>query len=97
VLLCWEIYYKSIGKEAIHKFIQIEKKQDPVQPELQSEDTKKQNAFGIKVIAASIGVVGAGIALLGLIASNGLVASYVGLCILLIAFFSWRAAKEKLH
>jgi SSS family transporter len=94
VLLCWEAYYRSTGKEAIHNFIRAEKKHNIVMPELHTNDATTQNTFGIKVIAASIAVVGAGIALLGMIANNGMVAAYVGLCILVISFLVWKASKR---
>ena len=95
VLLCWEVYYWLAGKEAVHNFIRAEKSHDTVTPELHTNDATTQNTFGIKVIAASIAVVGAGIALLGMIANNGMVAAYVGLCILVISFLVWKAAKRK--
>jgi Na+(H+)/acetate symporter ActP len=45
----------------------------------------RQNIFGVKVIAWSTGFVGVGIAILGMIATNGMIALIVGIIIILIA------------
>jgi SSS family solute:Na+ symporter len=53
-----------------------------------------QNAFGIKVIAVAMVIVGFGIALLGLLASRNMPSIVVGLSIILIAFPTWIASKK---
>jgi SSS family solute:Na+ symporter len=54
----------------------------------------EQNAFGIKVIALAVGLVGVGIFVLGLIAQKGAVAMIVG-CVITLAFFPlWRSARK---
>jgi solute:Na+ symporter, SSS family len=53
-------------------------------------DSKKQNAFGIRVIGISIALVGLGIGVLGLVADNGAVAVVVGAGILLGGGAIWR-------
>lgn len=56
--------------------------------------SQEQNAFGIKVIAMSIGIVGIGIFILGTIAQKGAVAMVVG-CIIALAFLPlWRSAMK---
>ena len=53
-------------------------------------ESKKQNAFGIRVIGISIALVGLGIGILGLVADNGTVAVIVGAGILLGGGAIWR-------
>ena len=50
-----------------------------------SVEANKQNVFGIRVIAWSTAFVGSGIAVLGFIAKDGLVAFLVGIAIMLVA------------
>lgn len=54
--------------------------------------SQKQNIFGIKVIAISIGVVGIGVFTLGFIANQGVVAMIVGGIIALAFLPIWRSA-----
>ena len=49
----------------------------------------KQNRFGVRVIAISVALVGAGITLLGFLAEKGLVARWVGAFIFLMAIPAW--------
>lgn len=53
-------------------------------------ESKKQNAFGIRVIGISIALVGLGIGVLGLVADNGIVAVVIGAGILLGGGAIWR-------
>lgn len=91
VLLCWEIYYAVKRKQATHSFVPQESKPQSL-PD--NEDAKSQNIFGIKIIAGSVAIVGAGVALLGMIADKGTVALAVGVCILLLSFPIWRSASR---
>lgn len=50
-----------------------------------TREAVKQNSFGVKVIAWSTAFVGLGIAMLGYLAENGMVALIVGVAIILIA------------
>lgn len=90
VLLLWEVYYIISQQEAVPPL--------PVATtqkiKAESIDARTQNQFGMKVIASSIAVVGAGIAILGLVATGGTVAFVTGV---VIAFCSWpmyRAAQR---
>lgn len=93
ILLLWEIYYLFAKKEALLSFAagDAEKEITSVQ---QSGDAHKQNVFGIKVIAAAIGVVGAGVAVLGMLADKGKVPFIVGIIIFLLPFPLWRSVRK---
>ena len=54
-------------------------------PRSRNEAAAKQNIFGIKVIAISTIFVGLGIAILGFVADNGMMACMVGIIIIIIA------------
>ena len=97
VLFCWELYYVATGKNAVHNFVQPEKNKNAVVTSLQNEEAHSQNVFGVKVIGASIAVVGAGIGILGTVASNGLAAVVVGFIILLLGLYIWSIAKKPVH
>jgi len=94
VLLFWELYYLAAQKEAVHSFVRQETKQ-PDQILRKEEDANLQNVFGIKIIAAAIAVVGAGVALLGSFAEKGRVALIVGAVIFLLSFPLWRSATKQ--
>jgi len=94
VLLFWELYYLTAQKEAVHSFVRQEAKQ-PDQISRKEEDANLQNVFGIKIIAAAIAVVGAGVALLGSFAEKGRVALIVGAAIFLLSFPLWRSAGKQ--
>ena len=64
----------------------------PSELSIKEADAQGQNVFGVKIIAGAIGIVGAGIALLGLLAERGMVALIVGLVILVLAFPLWISA-----
>ncbi len=83
VLLLWEIYYRLVKKETPGWSYAPE----PAKAVASTEDkeTHAQNNFGIRVIGMSVAIVGAGIALLGMLAEKGLVAIVVGLVIGLLA------------
>ncbi len=91
VLLCWELYYAFKGSVAAHSFVSVAEKSRGVTHH-NDADAQEQNVFGIKIIAGAVAVVGAGVALLGVIADKGAVALVVGICILFAAWPIWRAA-----
>ncbi|MEC5145732.1 sodium:solute symporter family protein [Chitinophaga sp. 212800010-3] len=90
VLLCWEVYYFLTKKEATAN-LQISPT-NATHSDVQEADARTQNTFGMKVIASAIAVVGAGIAILGLVASGGMVAFITGLVIALCSLPLFRAA-----
>jgi SSS family solute:Na+ symporter len=94
VLFFWELYYSATKKMAVHSFVQQEPQQSGQVLEKQ-EDAHQQNVFGIKIIAASIAVVGAGVALLGSFAEKGRVALIVGTVVFLLSFPLWRSASKQ--
>jgi Na+(H+)/acetate symporter ActP len=92
VLMCWELYYRLIKSEspaaAIFQAL-------PVAATVEHKAAAhKQNVFGIRIIAVAIGIVGAGISVLGLLAERGTVATVVGIIILILAFPLWRSARD---
>jgi Na+(H+)/acetate symporter ActP len=94
VLLCWEIYYLLAKKEAASHLLQtLEVK--AAHSQAQDIDARSQNVFGMKVIASAIAIVGAGIAILGLVATGGRVAFFTGLVIALCSLPLFRAAGAK--
>lgn len=60
-----------------------------------STEAEKQNIFGVRVIGASIGIVGLGIAILGMFAEKGEVAILVGALIVLSGIAIWRAVRQR--
>jgi len=94
VLLFWELYYAAVKKMAVHSFVVPDATQANQQLQ-KKEGAHQQNVFGIKIIAAAIAVVGAGVALLGAFASRGHVALIVGGVILLLSFPIWRSANKQ--
>lgn len=94
VLLLWEVYYAVTRQEAAGwKNLQpVVLSQDRIEKE--ETDARLQNTFGIKVIGLSIAVVGAGVALLGVLAERGGVAVVVGLLIGLLAVPLLRSVKK---
>lgn len=92
VLLCWEIYYLLAQKEAAPYLLQTLEVKASHSP-AQDMDARSQNIFGMKVIASAIAVVGAGIAILGLVATGGSVAFFTGLIIALCSLPLFRSAR----
>lgn len=92
VLLCWEIYYLLAKKEVPSEMLQP-MPVNTAHADEQNMDAKKQNVFGMRVIASAIAVVGGGIAILGLIASGGMVAFFTGLVIALCSLPLFRSAR----
>lgn len=90
ILCLFEIYYWSRGyvseKAIAMKAERTHKVEDIEKETAESQSAKKQNIFGIRVIAISMAVVGAGIGYLGLIAADfsNLIAT-VGAVILLLS------------
>jgi uncharacterized membrane protein len=62
--------------------------------ELNQNSSIRQNVFAIKVIAAAIGIVGAGVLFLGALAKDGGVAMIVGAVITCVFFPVWRSARQ---
>jgi SSS family transporter len=93
VLLLWELYYILIGYESPSAALP-DKPQTAALMAEQKADAQRQNVFGIKIIAGAIGIVGAGIAVLGMLAKSGTVAFVVGLLILMLAFPLWRSTRS---
>jgi len=94
VLFFWELYYSVKRKIAVHSFVQPEV--NLVNFVMKKEaDAHIQNVFGIKIIAAAIAVVGAGVALLGSFAPGGGVALVVGVVIFMLAFPLWYTAGKR--
>ena len=94
VLLLWELYYAAAKKSAVHSFV-VPDAATVNSRQQKKEGAHQQNVFGIKIIAAAIAVVGAGVALLGAFASRGHVALIVGTVILLLSFPLWRSASKQ--
>lgn len=93
VLLLWEVYYNLTKKEAAPHLLQ------PLaaavtHADVQSNDARSQNQFGMKVIAVAIAVVGGGIAILGWVATGGTVALCTGLVIAVCSLPLFRAAAK---
>jgi len=92
-LFAFELYYRFKGSIAENPVVVAEISSDD-RNSLEVEDATAQNNFGIKVIAVAMSVVGIGIAILGMLSvqSAGIVIA-VGLVIVFISFFIWRAGK----
>ncbi|WP_235884357.1 sodium:solute symporter family protein [Pedobacter hiemivivus] len=99
ILLCFEIYYAAKGMVSA-KAVEMEKEKlvtavKPIDPIVHA-DAAKQNKFGIKVIALSMGVVGVGIGILGYVAKDfSATVMTVGGLIIISAIFLWRIAVKK--
>lgn len=92
VLLLWEVYYSLTNKEAAPHLLQpLVQATETVHGK---QDAKAQNQFGMRVIASAIAVVGAGIAILGWVATGGTVAMCTGMVIAVCALPLFRAAKN---
>lgn len=76
------------------EYASFSKKEKVMDDACVQEDSVRQNLFGVKVIAFSIALVGVGIALLGLIADNGMVAMIVGGGILLGGGVIWKSVSR---
>ena len=93
VLLCFEIYYWLKGRHSIPETPY--RAQQQIHSVEKEESARQQNYFGVKVIAASIAIVVAGVAILGLIARDGTVAVIVGTLIFATSLPVFRAARAK--
>lgn len=93
MLACYEIY--AILKNKVADFQEISQATSLHKSIHNPEDAAQQNRFGVKVIAFSMGFVGLGIALLGLIANNTLPAILVGGLVFLIAIFIGISVKKR--
>ncbi len=93
VLLLWELYYILIRYESPAAAFP-DKAQTAELIAEHKADAQGQNVFGIRIIAGAIGIVGAGIAILGMLAKSGTVAFVVGLLILILAFPLWRSTRS---
>ncbi|SEW32568.1 sodium:solute symporter family protein [Chitinophaga arvensicola] len=91
VLLCWEVYYFVAKKEAAPELLQPLPANN-TNTIAQDQDARAQNIFGMRVIASAIAVVGVGIAILGLVATGGMVAFFTGLVIALCSLPLFRSA-----
>jgi SSS family solute:Na+ symporter len=89
VLLLAEFINKPVSFEIVLRI-----PTEPVTAADHHRQSQEQNAFGIKVIAIAIGIVGCGIFILGAIASEGLVAMIVGGIITLAFYPLWRSAQR---
>ncbi|AHF16040.1 sodium:solute symporter family protein [Niabella soli] len=93
VLFCFEIYYWLKGQSAIQEM--------PATASREWASTDKettatqQNYFGIKVIAASVAIVGTGVTALGIVAREGTVAIIVGILVLATSLPIFRAARVR--
>ena len=91
MLFAFEMYYRVKGQVAeFPSFGKIA--EEKVELSVASaEESSRQNRFGIRVIAMAMAVVGAGIALLGMLAEKSAVTVIVvGLIIVLSALMIWR-------
>jgi len=61
---------------------------------VKDNEADKQNIFGVKVIGVSIGLVGMGIALLGIVSTDGLVSIIVGTVIMCCGIAIWWRVKS---
>ena len=92
VLLCWEIYY-FVAKKEVESHLWQPSTANVTHSKVQDMDARTQNIFGMKVIAFAIAIVGGGIAILGLVASGGMVAFFSGLVIALCSLPVFRSAR----
>jgi Na+/proline symporter len=98
VLLLWELYYKAVKYQSPNALSFNKPAVAAVKNLVTDADARSQNVFGIKIIAGSIAIVGAGIALLGALAERGTTAMVIGLVILGLAVPLWRSVRgEKMR
>lgn len=93
VLICFFEIYNSISqvpkKDQLLEFAHLN-----VNDEQTTTSDNSQNIFGVKVIAVAMAIVGTGVTLLGLIASNNIPSIVVGLSILILSLPTWIATKK---
>jgi solute:Na+ symporter, SSS family len=93
VLICFFEIYNSISqvpkKDQLLEFAHLN-----VNDEQTATSDNSQNIFGVKVIAVAMAIVGTGVTLLGLIASNNIPSIVVGLSILILSLPTWIATKK---
>jgi len=99
ILTAFEVYYRKkrqISPYALLLDTEMISNQTIVHSKTFHEEAEKQNIFGISVIAVSIGIVGAGIMILGYIAPRfSSIVSTVGALILLSSYFIWRISQHR--
>lgn len=95
VLLIWELYYASKNYESPRASAVIKPAVAISEKKASDADANNQNNFGIKIIAGAIGIVGAGIAMLGALAQKGTTAMIIGLVIFFLAIPLWRSVSRK--
>ncbi len=94
VLVIREIYARATGAIGTTVNTDTQPPQPVTQATVNNNDAHAQNVFGVRVIAASIAIVGIGVAVLGMVASKGQVAILIGGIIFLLSIPLWRAAKN---
>jgi SSS family solute:Na+ symporter len=94
VLLLWELYYAASKYQSPRADVFSKPVVSVATEEAKDADAQNQNVFGTKIIAAAIGIVGAGIALLGALAERGTTAMVIGLVILALAIPLWRSVSR---
>jgi Na+/proline symporter len=96
ILASYEIWALLRNKTSAHYEIFEEtrmQKQREIIPQLQQDQAMKQNAYGTRVIAASMAVTGSGILILSFFADNGAgIAAAVAIIILVSAYPLWRVS-----
>ena len=95
ILALYEIYYLSKGQENI-RTVEI-KKEEKTKSDYKKEvleNNHKQNQFGVRVIAFSMGFVGLGISLLSWFANQNLPAMIVGIFVFFIAIPIWYSSTK---
>lgn len=93
-LFIFELYYRMKGRDTqvSEMFFSVDSSQVAVATG--SDESAAQNAFGIKVIAMAMSVVGAGITILGFLSDkSSSVVMLVGLIIVVASFFIWRSSR----
>lgn len=93
VLALWELYYKAVNYHSPNASAFSKPVVAAVNNMVTDADARSQNVFGIRIIAGSIAIVGAGIALLGALAERGTTAMIIGLVILVLAVPLWRSVR----
>jgi SSS family transporter len=94
VLLLWECYAYFTNRKTV-SFSMPAKPLTVFEPVV-GDSAAAQNIFGVKVIAGSIALVGAGITLLGIIADRGTIAMIVGIIIFIVSLPLWYSTRKKL-
>ena len=99
ILTTFELYYLSTGQVAQYVLVPMTVKTNNCITQnfdIRNADTEQQNRFGIRVIAASMAVVGIGIMILGALTSQfSYMVMTVGLAVLIIAGFIANLTRNK--